>query len=147
MQADLHNAVCETYREAISQRRAEHEAFDMAAAVVCGRYPGMMPVEARRRVARMLCSDPPAFGVARDGPLRFMATEVLEITDKSSNRFSRRPGAAPHSAGAVPIGDRYDTASADSFPASDAPAWIAVTGSGAPRSGDGASGNDEEPSL
>jgi hypothetical protein len=146
MQADLHNAVCETYREAILQRRAEREAFDMATAVVCDRYPGVMPVEARRRVARMLCYDPPASGAAREDPLSFMVTEALEMTDKSSNRFSRRPGAASYPTGAVPIGDRYDTASADSFPASDAPAWIAVTGSGAPRSGDGTSGDDEEPS-
>jgi hypothetical protein len=144
MQADLHNAVCEAYREAISQRRAEREAFDMAVAVVCDRHPGMMPVEARRRVARMLCYDPPASGAAREGLLRFMTAEVLDVTEKSSNRFSRRPGAAFHPTGAVSIGDQYDTASADSFPASDAPAWTAVTGSGAPRSGDGASGENEE---
>jgi hypothetical protein len=147
MQADLHNAVCETYREAISQRRAEREAFDMAAAVVCSRYPGMMPVEARRRVAKMLCYDPPAFGAARDGPLCFMTAEVLDVTEKLSDRFSRRPGSAPHSAGAVSTGDRYDTASADSFPASDAPAWTAVTGSGAPRGSGGVSGDNKEPSL
>ena len=30
MQANLHYAVCEIYRQAIAERRAEREAFDMA---------------------------------------------------------------------------------------------------------------------
>ena len=51
-QANLHFAVCETYRQAIAERRAEREAFDMADAMVCERHPGVRPVEARRRVAR-----------------------------------------------------------------------------------------------
>jgi hypothetical protein len=62
MAANLHIAVCRTYRQAIAERRAEREAFDMATRVVCERHPGVQPVEARRRVAEMLCGDPPVSG-------------------------------------------------------------------------------------
>jgi hypothetical protein len=62
MAANLHFAVCEAYRQAISERRAEREAFDLAARVVCERHPDVRTGEARRRVAEMLCSDPPASG-------------------------------------------------------------------------------------
>jgi hypothetical protein len=73
MAANLHFAVCETYRQAISERRAEREAFDMATRVVCERHPGVPPVEARRRVAEMLCSDPPAYGLL--GGVKFIGME------------------------------------------------------------------------
>jgi hypothetical protein len=59
------------------------------------------------------------------------------MTVKSPNKFGRRPGAPRHPTGAVSIADRYEVASADSFPASDAPGWTAVTGSGAPLTGGG----------
>jgi hypothetical protein len=60
MEADLHYAVCETYKQAISKRRAQREAFELATGLVCERHPGVKPAEARRQVAAMLCRDPPA---------------------------------------------------------------------------------------
>ena len=139
MAANLHFAVCEVYRQAISERRAEREAFDMATSALCERHPGIRPAEARRRVAEMLCNDPPGSGVTG-------AQGVSEMTDKSPNKFSLRPEAPLHPAGAGSISDRCETASADSFPASDAPAWTAVTGSGAPRTGRSPLHNQEQSS-
>ena len=75
MAANLHFAVCETYRQAITERRPEREAFDMATRVVCQQQPGVRPVEARRRVAEMLCGDPPVSGVTGESSLKFSATE------------------------------------------------------------------------
>jgi hypothetical protein len=72
--ANLHFAVCETYRQAITERRPEREAFDMAARVVCERQPDMRPGEARRRVAEMLCGDPPVSGTAGGSSFKFIAT-------------------------------------------------------------------------
>jgi hypothetical protein len=74
MAANLHFAVCETYRQAIAERRAECEGFDMAARVVCERHPGVRPVEARRRVAEMPCGDPPVSGM-KGSSLRSMDME------------------------------------------------------------------------
>ena len=54
------------------------------------------------------------------------------MTDKSSDPSGRRSGAARHPSGTVSISDRCETASVDSFPASDAPGWTAITGTGAP---------------
>ena len=65
------------------------------------------------------------------------------MTEKSSNKFGHRPGTLPLRAGAVPIRDRYEIASVDSFPASDAPGWTTVTGSGAPCTGDDFLRNEE----
>jgi hypothetical protein len=59
------------------------------------------------------------------------------MTSKSSKRSGRLPGTAAHSTDAIPTRDRFETASADSFPASDAPGWTAVTGVGAPRTSGG----------
>ena len=55
------------------------------------------------------------------------------MTDKSSEIFSPRSRARPLTTGTPFIRDRCDTASADSFPASDAPSWTVVVGTGAPR--------------
>jgi hypothetical protein len=75
MQANLHYAVCETYRKAIAKRRAQGEAFDMATKLVCERHPGVSPFEARRRVATMLCCDPPISGMTGKGSLKVAAME------------------------------------------------------------------------
>ena len=68
------------------------------------------------------------------------------MTDKSFNPFGRRSGAAGHPTAAASIGDRCETASVDSFPASDAPGWTAATGSVAPRTTGGCLLQNEEPS-
>ena len=65
MEADLHYAVCATYKQAISKRRAQREAFELATRLVCKRHPGVKPAEARQQVAAMLCCDPPASGVTQ----------------------------------------------------------------------------------
>jgi hypothetical protein len=57
MQADLHRTLRETYRQAISERRAQREAFNPATQLLPAREPGVKPVEARRLVAKMLCYD------------------------------------------------------------------------------------------
>ena len=75
MSANIHVAVCETYRQAIAERRAEREAFDMAARVVCERHPDVRTGEARRRVAEMLCGDPPVSGIAGESSPKFIAME------------------------------------------------------------------------
>jgi hypothetical protein len=73
MQANLHYTVCEIYRQAISERRAQREAFDMATKLVCERHPGAKPFEARRRVAAILCYDPPVSGIAGESSSKFIA--------------------------------------------------------------------------
>jgi hypothetical protein len=135
MAANLHVAVCETYRQAIAERRAEREAFDMAARVVCERHPGVRPVEARRRVAEMLCGDPPVAGVRDSGGefVQISCHGVSRVTDKSSDKFSPRPAVPALQIGTASISDGCETASVDSFPASDAPSWTVVVGAGAPR--------------
>jgi len=78
MAANPHFAVCGIYRQAIAQRRAEREAFDMATKVVCERDPGVPLVEARRRVAEILCRDPPVSGITEENSFKFVATEFLK---------------------------------------------------------------------
>src|ERR1051325_10375059 len=75
MAANLHFAVCAIYRQVIGQPRAEREAFDMATKVVCERDPGVRPVEARRRVAEMLCRHPPMSGITGENSFKFVTTE------------------------------------------------------------------------
>jgi hypothetical protein len=75
MAANLHFAVCAIYRQAIAQPRPEREAFDLATKAVCERDPGVRPVEARRRVAEMLCRDPPVSGITGENSFKFVATE------------------------------------------------------------------------
>jgi hypothetical protein len=66
------------------------------------------------------------------------------MTNKSPKRFGRLPRTPPHPTGAGSASDRFETASADSFPASDAPGWTAVTGVGAPRAIGGPRHNEEQ---
>ena len=68
MEAELHYTVCETYTQAISKRRAQREAFELATRLVCKRHPGVKPAEARRQVAAMLCRDPPVSGITQGVP-------------------------------------------------------------------------------
>jgi len=56
----IHRTVRETYRQAISERRAQREAFDLATQLLRTQQPRVKPVEARRLVAKMLCCEPPA---------------------------------------------------------------------------------------
>jgi hypothetical protein len=67
------------------------------------------------------------------------------MTNKSSKRSSRLPVTATPSTDAIPTRDRFETASADSFPASDAPGWAAVTGVGAPHTSGGPLDNKKRP--
>jgi hypothetical protein len=67
------------------------------------------------------------------------------MSDKMSDKFSPRPGVRPLPIGTEPIGDGCETASLDSFPASDAPSWTVVIGTGAPRTRGGVL-RKEEPS-
>ena len=78
MAANLHFAVCATYRQALTECRPEREAFDMATRVVCEQQPGVRPGEARRRVAEMLCGDPPVFGTPGESLFKSIATEFRE---------------------------------------------------------------------
>jgi hypothetical protein len=63
---------------------------------------------------------------------------------KSPKSFSHLPATPSHSSGAGSASDRFETASADSFPASDAPGWTAVTGVGTPRTVGGPLHNEEQ---
>jgi hypothetical protein len=65
------------------------------------------------------------------------------MTDKSSDKYSPRPAAPPLPIGTVSISDGCETASVDSFPASDAPSWTVVVGTGAPRTRGGLLRNEE----
>lgn len=60
MQANLHRTVRETYRQAISERRAQQEAFDLATQLLRASQPHVKSAEARRLIAKMLCYEPPA---------------------------------------------------------------------------------------
>ena len=68
---------------------------------------------------------------------------VSEVTDKPFDKYSVRPKAPPRPIDTVSRSDRYETASDDSFPASDPPGWTVITGTGAPRSRSGPSRNEE----
>lgn len=56
MQADLHRTVRETYGQAISEHRAQREAFDLATQLLrasqAASQPHVKPAEARRLVAK-----------------------------------------------------------------------------------------------
>jgi hypothetical protein len=68
---------------------------------------------------------------------------VCEI--KWTGKFSRRSAAPALPTGMATFADECETASADSFPASDAPSWTVVVGTGAPRTRSGLL-RQEEPS-
>jgi hypothetical protein len=75
MQADLHRTVRETYRQAISERRPQREAFDLATQLVRVGQPRAEPAEARRLVAKMLCYEPPALHGDGESSLVFIPME------------------------------------------------------------------------
>lgn len=62
-----------------------------------------------------------------------------------TDKFRRRPRLPSLPIGTVSIPDQCDTASVDSFPASDAPSWTVVVGTGAPHTRGGIL-RKEEPS-
>jgi hypothetical protein len=66
------------------------------------------------------------------------------MKNKSPKMFSRFSGTPPHPTDTASASDRFETASADSFPASDAPGWTAVTGVGAPHTSGGPLHNEEQ---
>ena len=91
MQADLHSTVRETYRQAISKRKAQREAFELATELLRARKLHVKPVEARRLVAKMLCYEPPA--LHGNGESSSVSSHgVSEMTNKSPKTFSRRLG-------------------------------------------------------
>jgi hypothetical protein len=75
MQADLHRTVREAYRQAISERRAQREAFDLATQLLRASQPRVKPIEARRLVAKMLCYEPSALHGNRESSLVFIPME------------------------------------------------------------------------
>ena len=54
----LHFSVRETYRDAMLRGLSQQRAFDLSAALVSERHPGLPPDEVRTRVARMLAYEP-----------------------------------------------------------------------------------------
>ncbi len=58
--------------------------------------------------------------------------------------ISRLSGPPPHPTAAVPTSGRSETASTDTFPASNAPGWTVVTCVGAPRTNGGSLHNKEQ---
>jgi hypothetical protein len=75
MQADLHRTVRETYRQAISERSAQREAFELATQLVRALQPRVKPFKARRLVAKMLCYKPPALHGNGESSLVFIHIE------------------------------------------------------------------------
>lgn len=62
---DLHFSVREAYRRAMSQRRTEAEAYDLAVALVLKGWPHVVE-KARRLVAFMLATDPAPLNILLD---------------------------------------------------------------------------------
>lgn len=144
MQAGLHCPLRDL-KQAIAKRRAQRDACKLATRLVCERHLGVKPAEARIKW-RHAGLRPVFLRHHAWSSLEFVITEFPEMTDKLSDPFGRRSGAARHTTAAASNDDRCETASIDSFPASDAPGWTAVTGSGAPCTTGGGLLHSEEPS-
>ena len=58
MQLDLHHAVRDAYRQAITHGRTSREAFEAASDLVSANTPYLVLHAARRLAAEMLCREP-----------------------------------------------------------------------------------------
>jgi hypothetical protein len=65
------------------------------------------------------------------------------MSDKPSKSYNFHPEIPDPPTSAVSTVDCIEIASTDSFPASDPPAWSAITGTGAPCAGGGPLPNEE----
>jgi hypothetical protein len=103
----------------------------------------MNPAEARRLAEMVFCHP---FATLRGGesPFDFYLTiGYPKMTKKPAKIYKVHPKIPGHPTSAIATVDCIEIASNDSFPASDPPAWSAITGTGAPRAGSGPLRNEE----